>query len=191
MFFKRIFLVTCFFIVFKASAQDQIVVRGDTLILPGGSKFWLGEEVTLGEGSLPDKSFNFIYFPIPFNIVKRQALKASFAGQKVTIKKFQRDGAYKNSYAYNIIVLGGFSDKRRFWCDVQGAINSREIIDNTPPKPKPIQNLPESKEARLAKLKKLYDSGDITKDEYETLKSKILNGKGPVTKKTKDGPVVF
>jgi hypothetical protein len=187
MYIKQIFIIAFFFVTVEAAAQDQIVARGDTLVLPGGSKFWLGEEVTLGNGSLPDRSFTSIYFPLPLNIVKKQTLKSEYAGQKAIIKKFQRDGAYKKTYSYNILVLE-FNDKRRFWCDVQEALAANEIIDNNAVN---RGGQAQSKEQRLASLKKLYDSGQITQDEYETLKNKILNEKDTAPKKTNDGPVVF
>jgi len=184
---NRILVVAFFSIAIKASAQDQIIAKGDTLVLPNGSKFWLGEQVTLGSGSLQDRTFSYIFDPeIPL-IPKRRAAAANYSGQTATVKKFQRDGAYKNSYSYNILVLD-FNDRRRLWCDILPAISANEIIDLNAKK-----GQPESKEARLARLQKLYDSGQITKDEYETLKSKILNEKdaNPNDKKPSEAPAVF
>src|ERR1700733_6251392 len=166
---NRILIIACLSIAIKASAQDQIIARGDTLVLPNGSKFWLGEQVMVGSGSLPDKTFSYIYVPEILHITKRKPAEASYSGQMATVKKFQRDGAYKDGYSYNILVLD-FSDRRRYWCDILGAVNANEIIDNNAK-----NGQQESKETRLARLQKLYSSGQITKDEYETLKSKILN----------------
>ena len=56
-------IVVGLIITVKATAQTTITVKGDTLLLPNGLKFWLGKEVILSSGSLPDKSFNFIYQP--------------------------------------------------------------------------------------------------------------------------------
>jgi hypothetical protein len=183
----RILIVACLFIAIKASAQDQIIAKGDTLVLPNGSKFWLGEQVTLATGSLQDKTFNFVFKPeLPF-INKRSPADANFAGQTGTIKKFQRDGAYKNSYSYNILVLD--FNRSRLWCDIQFAVSANEVVDNNNSKGGPA----DSKQARLARLQKLFDSGQITKDEYETLKSKILAEKDakPDDKKPGDAPAVF
>ncbi|HZY40357.1 MAG TPA: SHOCT domain-containing protein [Mucilaginibacter sp.] len=184
---NRILIVAAIFITFKAAAQDQIIAKGDTLVLPSGSKFWLGEQVTLGSGSSPDRTFNYIYLPEMLRLVKKKPAEANYSGQIGTVKKFQRDGAYKDSYSYNILVLE-FSDRRRYWCDIQGAVNTNEIID-----PNKKGGGAESKEARLARLQKLYDSGQITKEEYETLKNKILSEKdaNPTNKKSSDAPVVF
>ena len=190
----------CVFFAVQVSAQTDIVVKGDTLLLPNGSKFWLGEQVTLNSGSLPDKSFNYIYEPEKLYIVKKKLLSGSYGGLTANITKFQRDGAYKGSYSYNIIVLD-FGRKKTFWCDVQGAIDNNEIVNNLPNTIKPASD----KAAQLAKLKKLLDSGDITKEQYETLKSKLENGKdaqnvkkpvnekkaAPSKKPAKNSPIIF
>ena len=184
---NRILIIASLFISFKAAAQDQIIAKGDTLILPNGSKFWLNEQVTLGTGSQPDRTFAYVYLPEMLRIVKKKPADANYSGQMATVKKFQRDGVYKNSYSYNILVLE-FSDRRRYWCDIQGAVSTNEIID-----PNKKSGAPETKEARLARLQKLYDSGQITKEEYDTLKAKIVNEKdaNPNNKKSGDAPAVF
>src|ERR1700727_1824041 len=108
---NRIVIIAALFITFRAAAQDQIVARGDTLVLPNGSKFWMNEQVTLGSGSMPDRSFNFIYLPEMLRLVKKKPADANYSGQMATVKKFQRDGAYKDSYSYNILLLE-CSDRR-------------------------------------------------------------------------------
>lgn len=186
---KKIFIAACLFIAFKAAAQNQIVVRGDTLVLPSGSKFWLGEQITLKSGSLPNGTFNYIYYPIPLDIAKGKPLKAFYSGRTATIEKFEKDKSYKNSYSYNILVIN-FGDRKKFWCDVLGALSSNEITD---PNGGAAKGGPaDSREARLAKLKKAYDDGDITKEDYESLKAKIMNEKdSSAPAKKNDGPVVF
>ena len=199
---KNLFcLLVCACFGLKVFAQTDIVMRGDTLLLPNGLKFWLGEQVTLNSGSLPDRGFNYIYEPEKLRIVKKKPLSGSYSGQTATISKFQRDGAYKGGYSYNIIVLD-FGRRRTFWCDVQGALNSNEIINtyvsdhkNTANNPGPATD----KATRLARLKQLLDSGQITKEEYETLKNKLENEKAPAAdhkpikqkKPAKNSPVVF
>ncbi len=120
-------MLACALVVFKASAQNN-VTRGDTLILANGAKFWIGEQVTLGNGSLPDGNFNSIYFPEVLHITKRSPLNSKYAGQTATIKKFQKDGVYKGTLSYNIIVLQ-FNELKRYWCDVSPALASNELIN--------------------------------------------------------------
>jgi len=180
---KKMLVLVCLFIAVKATAQTSITVKGDTLVLPNGLKFWLGKEVELSSGSLPDRSFAFIYQPELLYLKKKKPLNAGYAGQKATIKKFQRDGIYKGGYAYNIIVLA-FAGGKTFWCDVQNALNSNEITGNR-------TELETSKEARLLKLKKLLDDGDISMDEYKTLKNKLTGNDAHVNKTKSNTPIVF
>jgi putative oligomerization/nucleic acid binding protein len=187
MLLKKILMVVCLLVAIKASAQSDIIIRGDTLILPNGAKYWRGEQVTIGTGSNMDKTFNFIYIPEVLHLIKKHALAANYAGRTATIKKFQKDGAYKNGYSYNILVID-FGEPRNYWCDVQGALVSNELVNTS-------KGSKDSKEAKLARLKKLLDSGDITQDEYNTLKNKILNNNDtntdPNPKKDNSKPIVF
>jgi hypothetical protein len=185
---KKIFWVVCLFVAVKASAQTNIITRGDTIILPNGAKYWLGEQLTLTAGSNPDKSFNSIYLPEVLHLIKKKPLPANYAGKPATVKKFQRDGVYKDGYSYNILVLDfGDRDPRKYWCDVQGALDNNEIVNTF------SGTKGNDKEAKLAHLKKLLDSGEITQEEYETLKSKILDSKGndSNTKKDNNKPIVY
>jgi len=188
MLLKKILIVTCLFIAVKASAQTNIITRGDTIILPNGGKFWLGEQVTLTTGSNPDKTFNFIYLPEVLHLIKKKPLPANYAGKQATVKKFQKDGVYKDGYSYNILVLDfGDRDPRKYWCDVQGSLDNNEIVNTF------SGTKGNDKEAKLAHLKKLLDSGEITQEEYETLKNKILNSKdnNNNTKKDTNKPIIF
>jgi len=119
------------------SQSTNIIVKGDTLILENGSKFWIGEEVTLGTGLAPDKSFVYIYeSPASLkNILtiskKRKSIPVMYSGHAAMIKKFEKDGIHKKDYGYNIIVLQ-FVDGKQYWCDVQNALNNNEILSGQP-----------------------------------------------------------
>ena len=109
------------------------MVKGDTLILENGTKFWIGEEVTLGTGLAPDKSFVYVYeSPTSIkNILskKRKPIPILYSGHTCMIKKFEKDGNHKKDYGYNIIVLQ-FIDGKQYWCDVQNALTNNEILSN-------------------------------------------------------------
>ncbi len=181
--------MVCLLVAIKASAQTNIIVRGDTIILANGAKYWLGEQITLTNGSNPDKSFSSIYLPEVLHLIKKHPLAANYAGKQATIKKFQRDGIYKGTFSYNILVLD-FDDRdpRKYWCDVQGALDNNEIVNTF------ATSQGSDKTAKLAHLKKLLDSGEITPEEYETLKSKILNdnnNNNSNPKKDNSKPIIF
>ena len=127
MLYKKILLLVCLFVAIKASGQTNIILKGDTLILPNGARFWKGEEVTLGNGSAPDRSFLYVYQPEVLHITKKKPAASIFSTRRAIIKKFQKDGEYKHSYSYNIIVLD-FGDIRNYWCDVQNAVDSKELV---------------------------------------------------------------
>jgi hypothetical protein len=185
---KKIFMVVCLFVAIKASAQTNIVVRGDTIILANGAKYWLGEQITLTNGSNPDRSFSSIYLPEVLHLIKKKPLGANYAGKPATIKKFQRDGIYKGTFSYNILVLDfGDRDPRKYWCDVQGALDNNEIVNTF------SNTQGNDKAAKLAHLKKLLDSGEITPEEYETLKNKIINADNNNSNPKKDNskPIIF
>ncbi|MBV8390737.1 MAG: hypothetical protein JO080_13115 [Mucilaginibacter sp.] len=124
----KILTLICLLTAIKAPAQINIILKGDTLILPNGAKFWKGEEVTLGNGSMPDGSFLYIYAPEMLRIMKKKPLGSIFSSRKAIIKKFQKDGEYKQGYSYNIIVLN-FGDIRNYWCDVLAAVESKELVN--------------------------------------------------------------
>ncbi|HEY4198036.1 MAG TPA: hypothetical protein VGM63_20995, partial [Mucilaginibacter sp.] len=146
MLFKKILLLGCLFVTVEASAQTNIILKGDTLILPNGAKFWKGEEVTLGDGSAPDRSFLYVYQPEVLHLTKKKPAASIFSTRRAIIKKFQKDGEYKHSYSYNIIVLD-FGDIRNYWCDVQNAVDSKELVtvSNSNDRRTPVkQNVPPS-----------------------------------------------
>ncbi len=162
MLLKKILIVTFLFIAVKTSAQTNIITRGDTIILANGAKYWLGEQITLTNGSNPDQSFSFIYKPEVLHLIKKKSLPPDYAGKQATIKKFQKDGVYKGTYAYNILVLDfGDRDPIKYWCDVQGALDNNEIVNTF------SGTQGNDKAAKLAHLKKLLDSGKITPEEYQ------------------------
>src|ERR1700743_1445104 len=127
MLFRKILVVVCLFVAANASAQTDIVVNGDTMTLPNGAKFVIGQQITLGPGTNADKSYLFIYQPELLKITKKKYLDANNVGRVVTIKKFQRDGEYKGGYSYNILVLdmGGM---RNYWCDIKYALRNGEVV---------------------------------------------------------------
>jgi hypothetical protein len=147
MLLRKLLIIVCLFIAGKATAQTDIVVNGDTMTLPNGATFSVGQQITLGSGSNPDKSFAFVYQPELLHITKKKFLDASNFGKVATIKKFQRDGEYKGGYSYNILVLdiGGL---RNYWCDIKYALRNGEVAGdrhsekNTPVKSKKGGNGP-------------------------------------------------
>lgn len=120
----------------KVCAQHNITVRGDTLVLANQAKFWLNEEISFGSGTMPDKTYSYIYeapsgLQKLINNRKRKFLAAGYNGYKSKIVRFEKEiGHNSKDYAYNILVLE-MPDGRKYWCDVVNAFSNHEIFSKT------------------------------------------------------------
>jgi hypothetical protein len=174
-------------IVTNASAQNNISIKGDTLILNNHAKFWINEEVVFGQGTMPNKSYSYIYeapnsLQKIINNHKRKLLSRGHQGYKSKVVKFEKEiGRNKKEYNYSIIVLET-PEGKRYWCDVANAFNNQEIQFRTDE-----SNVAQQKDtdannnnsadvnAELSRLKKLLDDGSISQDQYDLLKKKLLD----------------
>jgi len=194
--FRLLLAAFCLATLYSHAQTNTISMKGDTLMLGNGAQFYEGEEIILGAGSAPDRSFNHIFSSPGVFSSKHTPMSGEFNGKMARVKKFEKDGSYKKSYAFNILVLD-MGNGKSFWCEVQGAFESGELIvpglndrktadlkmatakPDPPPspevKPTPDPKPPVSIADELTKLKKLLDSGAITKDEYASLKKKLIS----------------
>jgi hypothetical protein len=190
------------------SAQHNITLRGDTLILNNQAKFWINEELFFGSGTMPDKTYSYIY-EAPNSLQKliknrnRKLLSRGFKGYKSKVVKFEKEiGHNRKEYDYNIIVLE-MPEGKRYWCDIVNAFSNHEILlktieTNTAEVTKVVENEnPVDVSAELARLKKLLDSKAISQREYDLRKKKLLDSQKPVsaskhskTSKPKPKPVI-
>jgi hypothetical protein len=184
--------------VMHVSAQNNILLKGDTLILNNQAKFWINEEVKFGSGTMPDKTYSYIYEApnslqklININTRRRKLLSSGYKGYKSKIVKFEKEiGHNKKDYNYNILVLE-MPDGKRYWCDVVNAFNNHEIQLNAPENnivqvtKTESNNDPEDVNAELKKLKQLLDNGSISQQEYDIRKKKILDSQKVTSKHPK------
>ncbi len=177
--------------VFGQENDKQVPrISGDTLITSCGYKIIKRQEIKIGTGSTPDGDFRFIRISSnslfhnsasnsAFNGLTNQsnALPRDKSGLKFKIKSIENRGNKKHGdlfYAKIVLGLTGYE------IDVENAIASGEIAVPDEFKPKPKTTVVEVKQQvsvadELIKLKKLYDDGVLTKDEYTTQKNKLLN----------------
>lgn len=151
-----------------------------------------GDELILGKGTLPNKFFAFIYqSPMGFysettiDASNRKSLTSNFAGKKVKIKRLQSYGTKRTGY--NVVAVVGAGDIVNYWVELDQAIEAGEIIVPEPyaskldinkkNAPIVIQQGSVSIADEIKKLKDLYDSGVLTKEEYESQKKKLLEKK--------------
>lgn len=165
-------------------------IVNDTLFTTSGYKIVEGQEIKIGTGAMPDGDFKFIrrnsaslFNYTSNNGYQNQANAAnafprSQAGLKYKIKSVEKRGNKKRGYVYYAKIGAGLIN---YEIDVENAISSGElnVPDDFKPKSKTTAVVVEVKQQvsiadELIKLKKLYDDGVLTKEEYEAQKKKLL-----------------
>ncbi len=181
-------------------AQNNIILKGDTLIVNKQAKFWINEEITFGKGTMPDKSFSYIY-EAPNSLSKlinysrkKKLLSPVYTGYKAKIVKFEKAiGHNKKDYNYNVIVLEIASGKR-YWCDFSNAFKYNEILlkENAIPADSQLNTISDNKDKdeQLKDLKQLLDDGQISQHEYDIRKKKLLDSQKKVSAKSKNSKPV-
>ncbi len=117
------------------------------------------------------------------------------SGKEFVVVNLKSSGSRKLGYSFTPVIaepIDGWNRKKlrlgneRYYIDYENAVNSGELIyagkqptnkNNSPIEVKIVQEKNEkiSIPDELAKLKKLYDSGAITKEEYDIAKKKLLD----------------
>ena len=120
------------------------------------------------------------------------------SGKEFVVVNLKKTGSKNIGYSYSPVIAeptdGIFGNRKgkllltskRYYIDYENAVNSGELIyqgkqpinkNSTTVEVKLIQNKNESTSVadELAKLKKLFDAGAITKEEYDVAKKKLLD----------------
>jgi hypothetical protein len=165
-------ILNCSLIIFSfinASAQNNISVKGDTLVLNNSAKFWINQEITFGIGTMPDRNYSYIY-EAPNNLQKlisshkKKLLTSGFEGFKARIVKFEKEiGHNKKDYSYDVLVLET-PNGNRYWCNVANAYASNEIV---------IKSAPQV--AKATPAKKTSDTQSNTSKKGKTSKPKPIS----------------
>ena len=164
-----------------AYCQDDLPkIDNDTLITTCGYKIISGTDIKLGTGTLPNGDFKYIAISAgSFAAITNPAMRNEHVGRRYNghlfhVKRFRKDGNKKRGYTYSLILGGG--NLANYDCDIESAIASGEINVPDEFKPKTANATPiaNSNADELKKLKDLYDSGALTKDEYDSAKKKVL-----------------
>lgn len=177
---KILFTLITIISVFNVFAQqnDEGKVINDTLFLNNGAKFVKGEKVQLGYGSNAFKDFEFVYLS-PLSIAGKQKLPSSWGNKTMVIKRFELWGTKRTGKQFYLILGGG--NLSPYWADIKSAMDNGEIIvmgindKETISRKNSPAAAPASIADEITKLKKLYDDGTLTKEEYEAQKKKLLD----------------
>ncbi len=172
------FLVFMLLISSTCAAQETPAttrISHDTLYLANGLTFVVGDDLHFGLGSnAATKGFNFVYTS-PMSLSGQLFLDAGWAGRKMKIKNFKKLGTRRTGDKFYIILGGG--NIVNYWCEIDQALSQGEVVDDRiqkDPTPVVTVNQPTSVADEIAKLKKLYDDGVLTKEEFEAQKKKLL-----------------
>lgn len=167
-----IIFISSISILFSNNVVAQhTVLHGDTLVVNNDAKFWLNEELIFGSGTMPDRSYSYIYeAPTGLQKIvanhKRKLLPPVYKGSKSRIIKFEKAlGHNKKEFDYTILVLE-MPNGNRYWCDARSAYDNHEIVSNA-----------SGNGAQLSKNDSKDDAGDL-KDK------KPASKKTPPKKKT-------
>ena len=159
---KIYYLQPCTDTTFKKAQTEYKASNGIT--------YHIGDTVCLGRGTKPDGSFLYLedhgIIPNPRSV---RNLPKEFANVGAVIKSMRKmtiNGVDKYMFSIN---PGG---PIRYQVFIEDAIAACEVkpcasTENT----KPVASVADE----IKKLKELYDSGAITKAEYDTQKKKLLN----------------
>ena len=125
----------CILFATNLFAQNTML-SGDTLILNKEAKFWINEEIIFGSGTMPDRTYSYIYeapnsLQKLVNNHKRKLLSPGYKGFKAKVVKFEKEiGHNKKGYDYTILVLE-MPNGTKYWCDVKNAYANHEIVLKT------------------------------------------------------------
>ena len=120
-------------LVGKISPAQNTSMHGDTLVLNGQAKFWLNEELQFGSGTMPDKTYSYIYdapngLQKLVNDHKKKLMSAGYRGYKCKIVKFEKEiGHAKKENPFTILVLE-MPNGTRYWCDVQNQLHVINVM---------------------------------------------------------------
>ena len=147
------------------------------------------------DGQLLQTARSITYSSYNSNVDITQSMSPSNSGKEFVVVNLKYSGSKRTGYNFSPVIaepLDGFNRNKltlanaRYYINYENAVNSGELIY---PGKQPIGKSPTSVEVKvvqensksisipdeLAKLKKLYDSGAISKEEYDVAKKKLLD----------------
>lgn len=192
---QAIILFASLFLIINSQAQDidSILPRivKDTLFTTCGYRIVVGQEITFGNGTMPDGDFKYIR--ISRNSLlgyggsdntganSRNSINRKFNGQHFKVINVDKVGRKKHGYNYLAFIRWGLG---KVEIDADAAIEAGEIVvpNHFKIKPVPTATVIEVKSQisiadELTKLKNLLDDGVLTQAEFDAQKKKLLEQK--------------
>jgi hypothetical protein len=180
---KSTILLICFAIL-RLESFSQIVGKKmtDPIKIFDSVSVKPGDTLYLGTGT--DRRGDFVYIYQPPNIwagVAEQSLSRTYSNKYAIVKffKVQHDKRTGDKTVAVVNPFGGLN----FIADLEGAITNQEIIainqrsllKKKEPHVIVVQQQSQSLADELVKLKKLYDDGTLSKEEYDAAEKKLID----------------
>lgn len=169
---------------FETKKEALTAIRNGSYTSSVGWIISNGDMIQLSRGSMPDKTFAFI-FQIPnvfdynsnvqFDKIK---LPHRFNGRKAQVKEVLVLGNKRSGFYMAAKIMVG--EVNRYVLDSENALYAKELLipDQYASKLPSEESRPPSSPAsigdELKKLKELFDSGAITQEEYTAAKKKFI-----------------
>lgn len=167
-------LTICFLMLgLFCSAQKN---QKDKYVSKSGHEFKVGDKIELGAGTMQNGNFKFIFYGgsvfegVTDGMYGTSNSKQRSLNKKYSFKTVEIDKIKKGSIYFKDRSIGYYEIR------TEAAIQAGELI--IPEKDIEKQNKKSDVNSvadEIAKLKKLYDEGTITKEEFEAQKKKLLN----------------
>lgn len=163
-------LFTTVLLLLAISMNAQKIKKLDEYTASNGITYKEGDEIKLGRGSDTDGRFVYVFMGGWAMSTNPEAnrLGAANAGLLVTVKKIKKYNYKRYKGIYMTVGGGNISN---YILDIENAISTCEIEDC---KKENNSISTTDKYDKLAKLKKLFDEGVLSEEEYNVEKKKIL-----------------
>jgi len=166
----QIIIITFLLLPFAAIAQDKL----ELYTTPNGFVFQPGDSITLGAGSNPDGSFNFIYQAIPvlpfldINLQesrKNMKIDGTAAGWIGTITSIKKAGT-------RVLFLINFGAPANYIVDVDSALKECELAAC-----KKEGFLSQEEFEKLILISQSYQDGTINLEKFHQLRAEMMGEK--------------
>lgn len=169
--------------VFETRKEGEGKIKEDKYLTSTGWTIKEGDEIKLGKGSMPDKTFAFIT-ETPSLLTYNQysdynklKLQHTYNGRNAIIAKLNVVGNKKTGFYITATIKVG--QINRYMLDIENAIEAGELEVPAEYAKKAtketLSTVTASLGDELKKLKELFDSGALSKEEYDAAKKKLLN----------------
>lgn len=166
---KRLLLLIALFSTTQSFAQK----KNDSLVTSIGWVIKQGDYLELANGTMDNGRFKFVQTSEALGGGSALShLPNRYGTQRYRVTKIK---SYRNNQIPVIVLNKTMGIENRFDVEIEGAIKSGEVIVPEQFRKKEPVSQPASVADELTKLKKLYDDGILTKEEFEAQKKKLLN----------------